>query len=518
LAILSDFHRQEHIRRHSRPDSAKTYVKSERSGAININEKSTLEIGHDDKYAIEINFFDIDSSQKCDNGDLQVNVGLPRLEEFSTNRSLWNAIKGFYTLAVASIVTTRLGDPFGGNVAIKTDEFIYPETTGDFVDILRHFSHSRTLAKEGIIRDHKIQIKHGQNGMPFHMRFDRDKVELAFSGGMDSLACKLFMDESGYDTNAIFIDNDPKKTLREKESVWLLGDLYRDLDAAKALASHVTYIINDITSLDKIPWKTRLYPDMTMTWDFDDWGFYGRNFLSAISLLYMNLLNKSGYSVVGHTRGSMNVKVFGKDIEFYQDCCQSAFFVKKWNNILQRHFLDNPPYHTVPLAEVSKGRIAKYLLRHPENISKSHSCVEEGDIECGACFSCAQKMTGILAAAEPDNLDIDQDHNIILYKGYEIARFGWMPVSHDSGYWNTQLERFAMEYPDLSRTLRNSCLNPSMFLAACYNLDGRNKIKIPGIYHEIKKKIGEDRIRRYYTRYCSEGKIMSPSEFVRRFS
>jgi HD superfamily phosphohydrolase YqeK len=75
-----------------------------------------------------------------------------------------------------------------------------------------------------------------------------------------------------------------------------------------------------------------------------------------------------------------------------------------------------------------------------------------------------------------------------------------------------------MEYPDLSRTLRNSCLNPSMFLAACYNLDGRNKIKIPGIYHEIKKKIGEDRIRRYYTRYCSEGKIMSPSEFVRRFS
>ena len=178
------------------------------------------------------------------------------------------------------------------------------------------------------------------------------------------------------------------------------------------------------------------------TFDNDPWDNYGLYFIYLALLLNQAIYNNVNKISIGLNKDDL----FGYDIianrKISSQCSQSRDFVTIFQKI-------SNVYHVslvLPLENMTRIDICKTMIERKIDFSQSVSCVFYDGIECGMCFSCFDKLTGILIAlAELDKSDkvtikMENGNFCLRYEGNILMSFKNNINSFDS------LEKIPIDY------------------------------------------------------------------------
>lgn len=486
-----------------------------------IVDESKIIIEHDDIYQLIIS---INKSNRIKNKFINIPVSIP-IYKRNINERLYKVNKAIFETFLSSILLARLGIP-------KRKRQINVYITGtlphyiknDLENILKYFIVSRTLAANqrqkifsiNIIADNIVNNKFNS------ILNNKKNVVLCFSGGEDSSTILNFLIKNKYRVFPYFF---------EYESLSCKSDVHKDKDARDRILDYfsikngnlfIKIYLDEIK--DKIPWNTKMYeypyskdPNVQ---DRDEWYYYGRNALMAAVCLLLSIQNRAKYIEIGHTIEGV-FSVFRKNnIIMYDRCCSSLYFLNSFNNVLKKIFGENSPLLISSLINMGKGSIGRYLLKQDDILSKTHSCIEPFNIECGQCFSCSDKLSSILSNVNPFSLKVIKNKKYfeIIYENKLLAKFQWVPRKYNSGTWGKQLERFKNHYPNIPHDLKNSIYSPYAIISSYYNLSKNSKLEeyIPIEYNKLtdNNKINLKIIKKIYEYYTKEKEPLLPSRFV----
>ena len=397
-------------------------------------------------------------------------------------------LRALVEVSVASIALSRLGIPRSAEtVSVRTSGPLPASCVPILERILYMFMWSRGRRAGQPPRDVQVSILPSGNARPIAAgRLDPRSAVLGFSGGLDSTACLKHLLESRHQVRSVFY------SYYMSPSGDVKGELAEEQEAATAIGAYLAPEARgewthrsraaNILPLDSIPFET-VVDDL----DNDPWPFYGRNFLTAVVLLWEAVATDAGSVALGVTAEDMFATETAGSEELYSDCCQSAPFFSLHNSALSEIFEGEHPVLVAPLLEMHKGSVAGYLARDPGLLARTRSCINDGRTEDGTCFSCFDKITGILSAFPPDQLDLRVDDGVLLIvsKGMELARFCWL-ATNSEGDSN---ERYS--FPDASAAqlrrllagseaggprLWHSKFNPAAILGMLHNLRDRRDL------------------------------------------
>ena len=394
-------------------------------------------------------------------------------------------LKALAEVSAASIALARLGIPRGsGVVAVRPNGPLPAASLPALERILHLFMWSRGRRAGHPPRDVSVSILPAGDARPIRSdALDPRSAAVGFSGGMDSTACLKHLLESGYLVRAVFY------RYYTSPSGGLKGELAHEQKAVAAVGEHLGRTVHrtwthrarvaNITPLSSTPFET-LIDDV----DNDPWPFYGRNLLTAALLLWEAVAAKAKWAALGATAEDMFASVSVGGEEFYSDCCQSAPFFSLFNLALDGLFEGARPGLAAPLLAMHKGSVAGYLARDPGLMARTRSCINDGQTEDGTCFSCFDKLTGILSAFPSEELDLRVDDGtlVVLNSGMEVARFRWLAAKAEGDsnerysfpeVCATQLSRLLSGPQSGDGRLWHSKFNPAAVLGMMHNLRRR---------------------------------------------
>ncbi len=207
-----------------------------------------------------------------------------------------------------------------------------------------------------------------------------DKALVMLSGGLDSATC-LYWAKERYSEVIVITFN-------------YFGRLAQEKRASMSLvkAAQVSNIIEI---------------DLPFVKEAGDYSYYYNNnshskephYSNSQWSSYVPARNMIFYSISAHFAEYLGVKwIIGghniHDRKFFKDA--SKRFIDKMNVLFKEGCLsckDNQAYQIVlPLAKMNRKQIIKLAMRLKAPIELTWSCHKEGDLHCGSCYSCRQRL------------------------------------------------------------------------------------------------------------------------------
>lgn len=205
-----------------------------------------------------------------------------------------------------------------------------------------------------------------------------DKALLMLSGGLDSATC-LYWARERYDVSAITFN--------------YFGRLENEKRAAGRLAEKAG--VKNIIEID-IPFlkeaadaKVNRGPDTPAS------------YVPARNMIFYSIAaHHAEYLGAGWIIGGHN----SHDASFFKDA--SKGYIEKMNALFKEGCLlcDGKPYQILlPLADMGRVEIIRLAQRLKVPIEMTWSCHRNGDIHCGQCYACRQRLDafGVLGLEDP---------------------------------------------------------------------------------------------------------------------
>lgn len=277
-----------------------------------------------------------------------------------------STIYGIYQVSVASNLLYKLGNPINTeNVIIEIDGYVNQSLRSKLEDFLSNTMNYRTMIRYNCITK-AISVKIINNNSTFKgcniNIIQNNKCILSFSKGLDSRLAKFLLNKQFNVIESNFSETNFFKT-----------------NGSQIISSFNPKLINN-TYID--------------TFDNDPWDDYGIYFV-YLTLILNKALKEKIYNI---SIGLNKDDLLGYDIIsnelVYSQCSQSKQFVNIFNSICKDYSIN----FILPLEKFNRLEICKQLINNQINIEDSISCVFYDLNECGMCFSCFDKLTGLLAA------------------------------------------------------------------------------------------------------------------------
>lgn len=204
-----------------------------------------------------------------------------------------------------------------------------------------------------------------------------NKCLLLTSSGLDSYACSNML-KRDYGLYHLIIND---KTLN-KSSL----DYFRNNGKVVRKDFSLTYCNSFFNYID--------------SFDNDAWEMYGQYFRFLVIALDIALSQNIANIAIGLNQDDL----FGYDFVdgkiINSQCCQSFSFIMIFKDIIKDIFNINM---LIPLENLSRSDVCDYLLSNQISLINSKSCIYNSSLECCKCFSCYDKIFGLLSAAGPSN-------------------------------------------------------------------------------------------------------------------
>jgi 7-cyano-7-deazaguanine synthase len=203
-----------------------------------------------------------------------------------------------------------------------------------------------------------------------------DKAIVMLSGGLDSATCLYWAKEKYSEVIAITF-NYLRRLVQEKHA---------SVSLVKAAG------INKLIEID-VPFLMEVG---------DSSSYYNRRFRNlhsdALWSSYVPARNMIFYSISAHYAEYLDAKwIIGghnmHDIKFFKDA--SKVFIDKMNVLFKEGCLlcnDQAYQIQLPLAKMNRKQIIKLATKLKVPIELTWSCHREGNIHCGSCYSCRQRL------------------------------------------------------------------------------------------------------------------------------
>jgi 7-cyano-7-deazaguanine synthase len=203
-----------------------------------------------------------------------------------------------------------------------------------------------------------------------------DKAIVMLSGGLDSATCLYWAKEKYSEVIAITF-NYLRRLVQEKHA---------SISLVKAAG------INKLIEID--------VPFLIEVGDLSP--YYNRRFRNlhsdALWSSYVPARNMIFYSISAHYAEYLDAKwIIGghnrHDIKFFKDA--SKVFIDKMNVLFKEGCLlcnDQAYQIQLPLAKMNRKQIIKLATKLKVPIELTWSCHREGNIHCGSCYSCRQRL------------------------------------------------------------------------------------------------------------------------------
>jgi len=200
-----------------------------------------------------------------------------------------------------------------------------------------------------------------------------DKALVMLSGGLDSATCLYWARERFSDVSAITFN--------------YFGRLEQEKRAAAKLASSA-----GITELIKVE-----LPFVKEASDFYN-GRLKKHDSEALWSSYVPARNLVFYSIAAHYAEYLGARwIVGghnlHDVEFFKDA--STGYIEKLNALFKEGCLlcNGRAYQIVlPLARKNRKEILRLAIRLGTPIEHTWSCHNDGNIQCGQCYACKQRL------------------------------------------------------------------------------------------------------------------------------
>lgn len=202
-----------------------------------------------------------------------------------------------------------------------------------------------------------------------------DKALVMLSGGLDSATCLYWAREKFSDVSAITFD--------------YFGRLLQEKRATARLAKYAGAAELIHVDLPFVKEASDFYKGGLKKQDSDiPWSSY----VPARNLIF--------YSIAAHHAEYLGARwIVGghnlHDVEFFKDA--SKGYIERLNVLLKEGCLlcNGRTYQIVlPLAKMNRKEIIKLALRLKIPLEHTWSCHREGNVHCGRCYACKQRLEG----------------------------------------------------------------------------------------------------------------------------
>jgi 7-cyano-7-deazaguanine synthase len=203
-----------------------------------------------------------------------------------------------------------------------------------------------------------------------------DKAIVMLSGGLDSATCLYWAKEKYSEVIAITF-NYLRRLVQEKHASI---SLVKAAEINKLIEIDVPFLME---VGDSSPYYNRRYRNLHSD---TLWSSYvpARNMIFySISAHYAEYLDAK-WIIGGHNK---------HDIKFFKDA--SKVFIDKMNVLFKEGCLlcnDQAYQIQLPLAKMNRKQIIKLATKLKVPIELTWSCHREGNIHCGSCYSCRQRL------------------------------------------------------------------------------------------------------------------------------
>ena len=211
-----------------------------------------------------------------------------------------------------------------------------------------------------------------------------DNALVMLSGGLDSATCLYWAKEKFAKVSAITFN--------------YFGRLENEKRAALILAQRAG--VKELIEID--------LPFIKEASDFYN-GHFSKPDPDAMWSSYVPARNMIFYSIAAHYAEYLGIKwIIGghnmHDVKFFKDA--SKGYIEKINLLFQEGCLmcDGQPYRIVlPLAEMGRREIVQLAIKLELPVELTWSCHKEGDMHCGQCYACKQRLEafGSLGLQDP---------------------------------------------------------------------------------------------------------------------
>jgi 7-cyano-7-deazaguanine synthase len=211
-----------------------------------------------------------------------------------------------------------------------------------------------------------------------------DNALVMLSGGLDSATCLYWAKEKFSKVSAITFNS--------------FGRLENEKRAAGRLAQSAG--VKELIEID--------LPFIKEASDFYN-GHFSKPDPDAMWSSYVPARNMIFYSIAAHYAEYLGIKwIIGghnmHDVKFFKDA--SKGYIEKINLLFQEGCLmcDGQPYRIVlPLAEMGRREIVQLAIKLELPVELTWSCHKEGDMHCGQCYACKQRLEafGSLGLQDP---------------------------------------------------------------------------------------------------------------------
>jgi 7-cyano-7-deazaguanine synthase len=211
-----------------------------------------------------------------------------------------------------------------------------------------------------------------------------DNALVMLSGGLDSATCLYWAKEKFSKVSAITFN--------------YFGRLKNEKRAAARLAQSAG--VKELIEID--------LPFVKEASDFYN-GHFSKPDSDALWSSYVPARNMIFYSIAAHYAEYLGIKwIIGghnmHDVKFFKDA--SKGYIEKINSLFQEGCLmcDGQPYRIVlPLAEMDRREIVQLAIKLELPVELTWSCHKEGDMHCGQCYACKQRLEafGSLGLQDP---------------------------------------------------------------------------------------------------------------------
>lgn len=288
-----------------------------------------------------------------------------------------NKMQAIYEVAIATNVLYKLGNPITSNtVSISIKGYLDLDLKEKMEKYLSKTMNIRTMIRYNCLLKNVLVKIQCSNKFEFYHKNKSEKNNecyLLYSKGLDSRLAYHILSKNYHIHKISWMEN---------------------------VDSSTNFLSNEIEHHNYID-----------TFDNDPWESYGLYFIYLVFALNMCIINGVKNVAIGLNKDDLNGFDVISNISINSQCSQSQEFVDFFGNISKIYGINL----LIPLQNLDRIAICKEIFKHNIDIEDSVSCVFSDNVECGSCFSCFDKITGILiAVAESHN-----NSNINIFKSDE---------------------------------------------------------------------------------------------------
>ena len=307
-----------------------------------------------------------------------------------------NRLLAVYEIALASNIICKLGNPIiKENISVVIEGYLETPIKQSFESYLSDTMNQRTIIRYNCLTQ-CINVKIIGNSE--YIRFFSNKAEINYE-------C-LLLYSKGLDSRLAY------DLLNGKFKVFKVS--WKEFGVSVPNSCEISPVLLDICNFT--------YLD---TFDNDPWDDYGLYFIYLAFILNKAVRNNVIKIAIGLNRDDL----FGYDIiagkKIYSQCSQSMEFILVFREICSIYNVDLE----LPLKNMTRIDVCKNMIQRGIDFTESISCVFFDKIECGMCFSCFDKLSGILIAlaelGKSNDVNLVKSNNVFLlrYNGVKLMTF-----------------------------------------------------------------------------------------------